>query len=212
MRKSKKLLKIILLSGGFFVFTFFPYILEHFHIENGSHSTFACPTAVLCKPPLGDPDCSLTCPEDLQEECVDVGLVGLDLQKCYDAHNADLCGGTCLNCNRNCNNERIQKFIDADPSHDPGNTQNTCNKKFSGAFCGGNLKEYIHDVLYYAGPIVGGLAILKIIYGGMMYATAAGNPQRITDAKSHIYYALIGLMLIVGMNVVLILLGASPYY
>ena len=75
-----------------------------------------------------------------------------------------------------------------------------------------NVSEYIQDVLSIGSFIFGGLAVLKIIFGGVMYATAAGNAQRISDAKSHILYALIGLALVLGANIVLGILGAGTLY
>ena len=72
-----------------------------------------------------------------------------------------------------------------------------------------DINGYIKDVIQYGGAVLGGLAVLKIIFGGVMYATAAGNPQRISDAKSHILYALLGVALIAGANIILWLFGAS---
>ena len=72
-----------------------------------------------------------------------------------------------------------------------------------------NINQLIGDIFTYGGAILGGLAVLKIIFGGAMYATAAGNPQRISDAKSHILYALLGIALIVGANIILVLFGAN---
>ena len=72
-----------------------------------------------------------------------------------------------------------------------------------------DINGYIKDVIQYGGAVLGGLAVLKIIFGGVMYATAAGNPQRISDAKSHILYALLGIALIAGANIILVLFGAA---
>ncbi len=73
-----------------------------------------------------------------------------------------------------------------------------------------NIGNFITGIVGTGGAIIGGLAVLKIIFGGVMYATAAGNPQRISDAKSHILYALLGIALIAGANIILMLFGASP--
>ncbi|RJO62265.1 hypothetical protein C4544_00220 [candidate division WS5 bacterium] len=72
-----------------------------------------------------------------------------------------------------------------------------------------NATGFLQDVMTYGSAVLGGLAVLKIIFGGVMYATAAGNAQRISDAKSHIFYALLGVALIAGSNIILWLFGAS---
>lgn len=80
---------------------------------------------------------------------------------------------------------------------------------FCGATQGGGLPGYISEIKTIGSALFGGLAVLKIIFGGVLYATAAGNPQKISEAKSHIYYALIGMALISGMNIILAVLGVS---
>ncbi len=78
-------------------------------------------------------------------------------------------------------------------------------------FPGNTFKSYGQGIITAGSGIILGLAVLKVIFGGVMYATAAGNPQRIEEAKSHIYYAMLGIALLVGMNVILALLGAETY-
>lgn len=73
-----------------------------------------------------------------------------------------------------------------------------------------DVNNFIQDILSIGYILFGGLATLKIIFGGVMYATAAGNAQRISEAKSHILYALLGIALISGSTIILVLLGASP--
>ncbi len=92
------------------------------------------------------------------------------------------------------------------------NAFGTFNTMEGGFGSGNNIKinDFIMGIVSTGGAIIGGLAVLKIIFGGVMYATAAGNPQRISDAKSHILYALLGIALIAGANIILMLFGASP--
>lgn len=79
-------------------------------------------------------------------------------------------------------------------------------------FCGhGSVSGYVSDIMTIGSVVFGGLAMLKIIFGGVLYATAAGNPGQISTAKEHIKYALIGITLILGMNIILMLLGATTY-
>jgi glucose uptake protein GlcU len=43
--------------------------------------------------------------------------------------------------------------------------------------------------------IIGGLAVLFIIYGGYIILSSQGNPQNLNKGKSYIMYAIIGLLL-----------------
>ncbi|MDO8507012.1 MAG: pilin [bacterium] len=129
------------------------------------------------------------------------------------------CGATADNVNDSYQKE-IQQFMNKLElgSWLPGNdtlsglvnNMKCVNKDKS--FCGdGDVKTFARDVMSIASIVFGGLAMLKIIFGGVLYATAAGNPGQISTAKEHIKYALIGITLILGMNIFLALLGASPY-
>jgi ABC-type arginine transport system permease subunit len=42
---------------------------------------------------------------------------------------------------------------------------------------------------------VAGVALLALIYGGYVVMTSRGDPRRVNDGKSWIYYAIAGLML-----------------
>lgn len=43
--------------------------------------------------------------------------------------------------------------------------------------------------------IVGALAVIMIIWGGIRYATSAGNSSSVTAAKNTIMYAIVGLII-----------------
>jgi len=43
--------------------------------------------------------------------------------------------------------------------------------------------------------IVGALAVIMIIFGGIRYATSAGNSSSVTAAKNTILYAIVGLII-----------------
>lgn len=43
--------------------------------------------------------------------------------------------------------------------------------------------------------IVGALAVIMIIFGGIRYATSAGNASAVTAAKNTILYAIVGLII-----------------
>ncbi|RWZ78379.1 MAG: hypothetical protein EOT05_01275 [Candidatus Microsaccharimonas sossegonensis] len=42
--------------------------------------------------------------------------------------------------------------------------------------------------------VVGALAVIMIIVGGLLYATSSGDPSRVTMAKNTLMYAIIGLV------------------
>ncbi len=43
--------------------------------------------------------------------------------------------------------------------------------------------------------LIGGVAVLFIIYGGYIILSSQGNPQNLNKGKSYIMYAIIGLLL-----------------
>lgn len=54
---------------------------------------------------------------------------------------------------------------------------------------GGILKNVINFILYLAGTI----AVIVIVIGGLRYITSDGDPQKASQARNSIIYALIGL-------------------
>lgn len=45
--------------------------------------------------------------------------------------------------------------------------------------------------------LIGGVAILFLIYGGYLIMVSQGNPDKLNNGKSYIYYAIAGLVLAV---------------
>lgn len=43
--------------------------------------------------------------------------------------------------------------------------------------------------------LIGGVALLTVIYGGYLFITSQGNPSRLEKGKSYIFYAIVGLLL-----------------
>jgi len=58
-----------------------------------------------------------------------------------------------------------------------------------------NIKNIIANVVNILLYIVGVLSVIMLIYGGIRYATSAGNAANVTSAKNTIMYALIGLVI-----------------
>ncbi len=66
------------------------------------------------------------------------------------------------------------------------------------------IKTVIEIILY----IVGILAVVFIIYGGIKYATSAGDSAKVTSAKNTIMYSVIGLIIaILAYAIVQFVLG-----
>lgn len=60
-----------------------------------------------------------------------------------------------------------------------------------------NLKNIIANVVQILLYIVGVISVIMLIFGGIRYATSAGNATSVTAAKNTIMYALIGLVVAV---------------
>jgi len=59
-------------------------------------------------------------------------------------------------------------------------------------------EEVLRNGLNIAYFIAGTVAIIVIIVGGIMYASAAGNSANITKAKNMILYSIVGLVVVVA--------------
>ena len=51
--------------------------------------------------------------------------------------------------------------------------------------------------------LVGGLAVLFVVIGGIMYVTSSGNPQRTDTAKKTLTYAFLGVAAVLFAKIVL---------
>ena len=56
---------------------------------------------------------------------------------------------------------------------------------------GGVITTITNTLLF----IIGALAVIMIIWGGIRYATSAGNSSSVTTAKNTILYAIVGLVI-----------------
>lgn len=55
--------------------------------------------------------------------------------------------------------------------------------------------------------LVGGIAILFIIYGGFVLLTSSGDPSRVRMGKEYVTYSIIGLLLAIFSLVILQIMG-----
>lgn len=68
----------------------------------------------------------------------------------------------------------------------------------TGASAGsGDLTSIFHKVTNILFIIIGALAVIMLIIGGIMYVTSAGDSKRVESAKNTILYAIIGIVIAV---------------
>ena len=60
----------------------------------------------------------------------------------------------------------------------------------------GSFKELIEAFIEIIRNIVAPLAAVMVIIAGILYATSAGNPERIQQAKDFLIYAIIGVIIV----------------
>jgi len=61
-----------------------------------------------------------------------------------------------------------------------------------------DLKQYVIKIVNFALGFLGLIAVLIVIYGGVLYVTAAGEDEKVGKAKKAIGYAAIGLLIVMG--------------
>ena len=67
---------------------------------------------------------------------------------------------------------------------------NACNDDTAGNKLGSFIKSIINILLF----IIGAVAVIMIIIGGIKYTTSNGDSNQVTSAKNTIMYAIIGLV------------------
>jgi hypothetical protein len=88
---------------------------------------------------------------------------------------------------------------------DPAITQGLCtgaNLNLYDTSCAGNgqseqsINKIIHTIINLLSIVVGVIAVIMIIVGGLRYITSGGSDTGITSAKNTILYAIIGLIIV----------------
>lgn len=72
-----------------------------------------------------------------------------------------------------------------------------------------NLAEYINNILTWLLPIMGGIALLAIIFAGYKYITSQGSPDAISQAKDIIISTVTGLVLLFLIKLILDQIGVK---
>jgi len=73
-----------------------------------------------------------------------------------------------------------------------------------------DIKVILNDVIGWVLLLVGGIAVLFLIWGGIQYVISAGNKDKAEAAKQTITYAVIGLIVIVLAEVIVNLVTGLP--
>lgn len=58
------------------------------------------------------------------------------------------------------------------------------------------INDIVHTIVNFLSAIVGIVAVIMIIVGGLRYVTSGGNDSSVTAAKNTILYAIIGLVIV----------------
>ena len=66
-----------------------------------------------------------------------------------------------------------------------------------------NIAEYVNNILDWLLPIVGGIALLAMIFAGYRYITSQGNPEAVGQAKDIIVSTLVGILLLFLIRIIL---------
>lgn len=73
-----------------------------------------------------------------------------------------------------------------------------CEVDLNGYLCkhaGDDLMTYVSDIVNTVIYVLGFLAVVMLIYAGVMYVTSAGDANKVAKAKNTIMYAVIGLVI-----------------
>jgi cytochrome bd-type quinol oxidase subunit 2 len=89
------------------------------------------------------------------------------------------------------------------------NPDGTCDTgEISGS--SSDVQEIIRDVINIFSLVVGVIAVIMIIIGGVKYITSGGDSGNVTGAKNTILYAIIGLVIVaLAQTIVFFVLGQT---
>lgn len=65
----------------------------------------------------------------------------------------------------------------------------------------------ITNILNYALAILGGFAVIMIVVSGLRYILSAGDPQKMSKAKSGIIFSLVGLVVAIVAEAIVAFVG-----
>jgi len=65
-----------------------------------------------------------------------------------------------------------------------------------------NLKQLIEKITDTVTKVIGTLAVIMLLIAGILFLTSAGDPNRMTTAKTCLFYAIIGIAVALGAKAV----------
>ncbi|HVX48434.1 MAG TPA: pilin [Candidatus Saccharimonadales bacterium] len=93
-----------------------------------------------------------------------------------------------------CSASSIDQGLNAGASAGFKGTQ--CDNTSSGVDNGNGLAAFAKTAINVMSLIVGVLAVIMIVYGGLRYVTSGGSSEGVGNAKNVIIYAIIGLVIV----------------
>lgn len=87
----------------------------------------------------------------------------------------------------------LQKNLCAGTNLDLSGTKNNCG---TGSGATSNLNKLLTDIVNIFSAIVGVVAVIMIIVGGLRYITSGGDSSKVGTAKNTLIYAIIGLIVV----------------
>ncbi len=84
-------------------------------------------------------------------------------------------------------------IVEASSLLNPGDVPESVSAATGGE---GSLRTLILRVVNYGLGFLGVIAVIMIIYAGVLYTTAAGNDDNIGKAKNIIMYAVVGILIV----------------
>lgn len=75
-------------------------------------------------------------------------------------------------------------------------TDNLDNVKCSPADANKKINDFVHRMINLFSAVVGIVAVVMIIIGGLRYITSGGSDASVTSAKNTLLYAIIGLVIV----------------
>jgi heme/copper-type cytochrome/quinol oxidase subunit 2 len=75
-------------------------------------------------------------------------------------------------------------------------SENTSTADCSTSDATERVNNLIHTIVNLLSAVVGIVAVIMIIFGGLRYITSGGNDSSVTGAKNTILYAIIGLIIV----------------
>lgn len=72
-------------------------------------------------------------------------------------------------------------------------------------------KDAVKNIINYGLYFVGAIALIFIIYGGVKFITASGNPEKVTEARNILLYSILGIIVVVLAYAIINFAVSAPF-